>query len=123
MVYSTQSAAQGELPEGQERVPWGMTVPRNFFVRVVTGRTYEFHLMKNFTVESADLGAPLLSGLHNLSRRGGQWPPTQRSILRFLGGHWPPLRVRVCKSLDTVRRGRRTLRNNECNSEDYQSDE
>ena len=26
-------AAQGELPEGQERVPWGMTVPRNPFAR------------------------------------------------------------------------------------------
>ena len=23
------SAAQGELPEGQERVPWGITVPHN----------------------------------------------------------------------------------------------
>ena len=28
-VQSTLSAAQGELPEGQERVPWGMTVSRN----------------------------------------------------------------------------------------------
>jgi hypothetical protein len=26
-------AAQGELPVGQERVPWGMTVPRNPFAR------------------------------------------------------------------------------------------
>ena len=27
------SAAQGELPEEQERVPWGMTVPRNSLTR------------------------------------------------------------------------------------------
>ena len=27
-VYSAQSAAQGELPVGQERVPWGIAVPR-----------------------------------------------------------------------------------------------
>ena len=26
-------AAQGELPEGQERVPWGITVPRNSLAR------------------------------------------------------------------------------------------
>ena len=26
-------AAQGELPEGQERVPWGMTVPHNSLAR------------------------------------------------------------------------------------------
>ena len=26
-------ATQGELPEGQERVPWGITVSRNSFVR------------------------------------------------------------------------------------------
>ena len=32
-VYSTRGAAQGELPEGQERVPWGTTVPRNSFAR------------------------------------------------------------------------------------------
>ena len=31
-VYSAQSAAQGELPEGQERVPWGIAVPRNSLV-------------------------------------------------------------------------------------------
>ena len=30
-VYSTQSAAQGELPEGQEKVPWGIAVPRKPF--------------------------------------------------------------------------------------------
>ena len=29
--YSTQGAAQGELPEGQERVLWSMTVPRKPF--------------------------------------------------------------------------------------------
>ena len=29
VVKSTQSAAQGKLPEGQEKVPWGITVPRN----------------------------------------------------------------------------------------------
>ena len=29
VVKSTQSAAQGELPEGQEKVPWGIAVPRN----------------------------------------------------------------------------------------------
>ena len=28
-VYSAQSAAQGELPEGQGKVLWSMTVPRN----------------------------------------------------------------------------------------------
>ena len=28
-------AAQGELPEGQEKVPWGMTVPRNSFVWIL----------------------------------------------------------------------------------------
>ena len=27
-IYSAQSAVQGELPVGQERVPWGITVPR-----------------------------------------------------------------------------------------------
>ena len=26
-------AAQGELPEGQEKVPWGITVPRNSLAR------------------------------------------------------------------------------------------
>ena len=32
-VYSAQGAAQGELPEGQERVPWGIAVPRNSLAR------------------------------------------------------------------------------------------
>ena len=32
-VQSTLSAAQGELPEGQERVPWGITVPHDSLAR------------------------------------------------------------------------------------------
>ena len=40
-------AAQGELPEGQERVPWGMTVPRNSFVGcslcIPSNFTFIFH--------------------------------------------------------------------------------
>ncbi|MFR6189108.1 MAG: hypothetical protein ACLUI6_09040, partial [Butyricicoccus sp.] len=28
-------AAQGELPEGQERVPWGMTMPHNSFIWIL----------------------------------------------------------------------------------------
>ena len=27
---------------------------------------------------SSPIGAPYLSGLYNLSRRGGRWPPAQR---------------------------------------------
>ena len=30
--FISAGAAQGELPEGQERVPWGMTVTRNSLV-------------------------------------------------------------------------------------------
>ena len=32
----TAGATQGELPEGQEKVPWGITVSRNLFVRCYT---------------------------------------------------------------------------------------
>ncbi len=35
VVKSTQSAAQGELPEGQEKVPWGIAVPHNSLARYV----------------------------------------------------------------------------------------
>ena len=31
-------AAQGELPVGQERVPWGMTVPHKSLTRYIVGR-------------------------------------------------------------------------------------
>ena len=30
-IWVCAGAAQGELPEGQERVPWGISVPRNSF--------------------------------------------------------------------------------------------
>ena len=47
MGNSTLGAAQGELPEGQERVPWGMTVPRNSFVGcslcIPSNFTFIFH--------------------------------------------------------------------------------
>ena len=33
-------------------------------------------------------------------------------VFRCVGGQWPPLRLNVCKSFATVRRGRRTLRYN-----------
>ena len=33
VVFFPQGAAQGELPEGQEKVPWGMTVPHNTLAR------------------------------------------------------------------------------------------
>ena len=43
-VYSTQSAAQGELPEGQEKVPWGIAVLRNLFARCA-GRHLRIYLI------------------------------------------------------------------------------
>ena len=33
VVFFPQGAAQGELPEGREKVPWGMTVPHNTLAR------------------------------------------------------------------------------------------
>ena len=42
-VYSTLGAAQGELPEGQERVPWGITVPHESLARY-----YRQHLRIQF---------------------------------------------------------------------------
>ena len=80
--------------------------------------TYESYPISNITVGCDDLGAPYLSDLYTLNyyRRvgcphpavcqpsahcitvvGGQWPPTDREMLRCVGGHWPPLRDRLCR--------------------------
>ena len=38
----------------------------------------KFSTKNSVTSRVRRLGAPLVSDLHNLSRRGGHWPPTQR---------------------------------------------
>ena len=40
-------ATQGELPEGQEKVPWGDTRAAQLVGLVATDGTYEFHLSVN----------------------------------------------------------------------------
>ena len=67
-------ATQGELPEGQERVPWGIPVPRNSLARIFCTATAN---CTRCAAGCADLGAPLVSGLHKLSRRGEHCSPTQ----------------------------------------------
>ena len=77
-------AAQGELPEGQERVPWGMTVPRNSFVGcslcIPSNFTFIFHSPVSifnlvlftlnsplFTLYETPTSSLLTPALHNLS--------------------------------------------------------
>ena len=79
-------AAQGELPKGQERVLWRMTVPRNSFTRY-----YRQFLRISFINQPyRRVRRPrrtVANDLHTFNRRGGHWPPTQRkttmSILHF----------------------------------------
>ena len=59
-------AAQGELPEGQERVPWGMTVPRNSFVGcslcIPSNFTFIFHSpVSIFNLVLFTLNSPLFT--------------------------------------------------------------
>ena len=51
-------ATQGELPEGQERVPWGITVPRNSFVCCDRWHLRILSDDKRYPVGCDDLGAP-----------------------------------------------------------------
>ena len=55
--FISAGAAQGELPEGQERVPWGMTVTRNSGL-VATDGTCGFHLITHVTVGCGKVNCP-----------------------------------------------------------------
>ena len=75
--FISAGAAQGELPEGQERVPWGMTVPRNSFVGcllcIPSNFTFIFHSPVSifnlvlFTLYKTPISSLLTPTLHNLS--------------------------------------------------------
>ena len=84
-VYSTQGAAQGELPEGQERVPWGITVPHESLVRY-----YRQHLRiqfadidLHFTVGRGALTPPNITTCRWFTRRGEGTPP-YGNIYRYI---------------------------------------
>ena len=57
-------AAQGELPEGQERVPWGIAVPRNSLTRY-TAR----HLRIKRLVQFIFVGPVYYNALTNCAAR------------------------------------------------------
>ncbi len=112
---------QGELPEGQERVPWGIPVLRNSFPRYYGRHLRILSAEKYFTVgcgkancgnaarEGApgyDLGAPFVSALHNLFRRG----PRNALSNVFRANNVRPYGYTPANLFDSVRRGRRTLR-------------
>ena len=75
-------ATQGELPKGQERVLWRMTVPRNSFTRY-----YRQFLRISFINQPyRRVRRPrrtVSNGWYNLSRRGEQCSPTPRQITRY----------------------------------------
>ena len=110
-------ATQGELPEGQERVPWGTPCRATCLLgghrrhlRVASiAKRYPAGCGKvncgNAAREGAlgyDLGAPFVNHLHTRNRRGAQCAPKNRLILRCVGAQCAPLRGNVYQSFDTV---------------------
>ena len=82
---STLGAAQGELPAGQERVPWGITVPHESLARY-----YRQHLRiqfadidLHFTVGRGALTPPNITTCRWFTRRGEGTPP-YGNIYRYI---------------------------------------
>ena len=70
-------AAQGELPKGQERVLWRMTVPRNSFTRYYR-QFLRISFINQLYRRVRRPRRTVANDLHTFNRRGGHWPPTQR---------------------------------------------
>ena len=90
LVYA--GATQGELPEGQERVPWGIPVLRNSFPRYYGRHLRILSAEKYFTV-----GAHIVRPRNALSNV-------------FRANNVRPYGYAPANLFDAMRRGRRTLR-------------
>ena len=101
-------ATQGELPEGQERVPWGTPCRATCLLgghrrhlRVASiAKRYPAGCGKvncgNAAREGAlgyDLGAPFVNHLHTRNHRGAQCAPKNRLILHCVGAQYAPYGV------------------------------
>ena len=89
--FISAGATQGELPERQEKVPWGIAVSRNFFIRYYRQFLRVTPIDKlHRRVRQGELpvrareGALGCDSAHRieticslLKRRGGHWPPTE----------------------------------------------